>query len=72
MFEAGETLTEVVSGMRQMRWRPPMDKMWPLVMPSAGENDPERYFPVYDGVPHDPKEEHPLMNPVMEFVEPCT
>lgn len=63
MREAGDTLAEVLNGMRKEGWCE--EEIWKEV-PSTTEEDPSDYFPVYDGVQHT-TQEHELEHKVKEF-----
>lgn len=63
MMDAGDTLQEVLDGLREERWHGEMS--WKEV-PEQVEEDPGDYFPVYDNVPHT-EGEHELMREVREF-----
>ena len=61
MLKAGDTLGDVIDGMREERWR----GEWPQ-LPTMKDEDPDDYFPVYDASPHSAGS-HPLQQPVKDF-----
>jgi len=62
-MDAGETLLEVLDGLREERWHG--ERPWEEI-PEHVEEDQRDYFPVYDDVPHTDGE-HRLMQEVREF-----
>lgn len=70
MVEAGDTLTEVLDGMRHEGWD--NETIWrEVVSPTVNDTDydPVDYFPVYLGVMHTAPE-HRLEHKLQEFVSP--
>ena len=64
MLEAGDTLTEVIDGMRKEGWMR-LD-CW-KELPFTKREDPSDYIPVYLTVPHT-NENHELVQQVKEFM----
>ena len=61
MLDAGDTLEDVINGMREQAWR----GKW-RQLPIITDEDPDDYFPVYDASPHS-AEPHTLIQEVKDF-----
>ena len=69
MFEAGDTLTEVIEGMRQERYFHG-DNFWPVVEPVLDQ--PARdYFPVYDALAINGDPSNPKFGLVTDIEDPA-
>jgi len=70
MFEAGDTLTEVIEGMRQERYFHG-DNFWPVVEPVLDQQPARDYFPVYDALAINGDPSNPKFGLVTDIEDPA-